>query len=97
MVPPPPPNGVNGFCIRRIPHGVKMVLFNMQQNKGSRVDISSNSCHETVTSTVTLIILMSKAYCKRQFHVVIPHFPRAAAAGLQKALGFIPLVKSIHF
>lgn len=39
--------------VRRIPNRVEMILFNMQQNKGGRVVISSIAvCHKTVTSTV---------------------------------------------
>lgn len=30
-----PHTGVTGICIRKIPNRAKMVLFNMQQNKGS--------------------------------------------------------------
>lgn len=85
----------SGVCIRRIPGRMKMVLFNMQQNKGSGVGTTSTAfCHEIVTSIVTnntQIILMSKAYCK----CTCPHsypmgIPRAVAASLWKALGFIP-------
>lgn len=35
----PHPTGVNGVYSRRIPRRVNMVLFHMQQNKGSRVGV----------------------------------------------------------
>lgn len=74
-----------GVCIRRIPCRVKMVLFNMQQNKGSGIGTFSTAfCHEVVTSMVTgNTHIMSKAYYK----CTCPHsnpmdIPRAIAASL---------------
>lgn len=78
------------MSIIRIPTRVKIVLFNMQQNKGSGVGTSSTAvCHEAVTSIVGVTLITNfKLIIKVLFHTVIPQtFP-----GLQqpwKALGFI--------
>lgn len=55
-------SGEDGVCIR-IPGRAEMILFNMQQSKGSRlVYVYSHLSQSGDLSRNTQIILMSKAY-----------------------------------